>query len=64
MRNNARQAADVALKKLAAGAEEYGGNMKQYVEALMRKFDYDGDGIITFNELAEGVKRLNIFLSF
>jgi len=63
MRNNARQAAEIALKKLAAGAEEY-GNMKQYVEALMRKFDYDGDGIITFNELCEGVKRLNIFLSF
>jgi Ca2+-binding EF-hand superfamily protein len=59
---NAKEAADIALKKLAAGAEEY-GSMKEYVKALMRKFDYDGDGMITFDELAEGVKKLHINLS-
>ncbi len=48
---------------MAAGAEEYGGNMKEYVKALMRRFDYDGDGMITFEELAEGVKKLHINLS-
>lgn len=59
---HAREAADIALKKLAAGAEEY-SNMREYVNVLIRKFDYDNDGVITFTELAEGVKRLNIFLS-
>jgi Ca2+-binding EF-hand superfamily protein len=29
----------------------------------MRKLDQDGDGIITFNELCEGVKKLNIHLT-
>lgn len=38
--------------------------MKDYVNALMRKFDSDGDGIITFNELSEGVKKLQIYLSY
>lgn len=59
---HAREAADIAMKKLAAGSEEY-SNMREYVNALIRKFDYDNDGIITFTELCEGVKRLNIFLS-
>jgi Ca2+-binding EF-hand superfamily protein len=63
LRQNAKEAAEVALKKMAAGAEEYGGNMKEYVKALMRRFDYDGDGMITFEELAEGVKKLHINLS-
>ena len=37
--------------------------MKDYVNYLMRKLDQDGDGIITFNELCEGVKKLNIHLT-
>ena len=59
---HAREAADIALKKLAAGAEDY-GNMREYVIVLIRNFDYDQDGAITFTELCEGVKRMNIFLS-
>jgi Ca2+-binding EF-hand superfamily protein len=59
---HAHEGADIALKKLAAGAEEY-SNMREYVNVLIRKFDYDNDGVITFTELCEGVKRLNIFLS-
>jgi calcium-binding protein CML len=58
----AREAADIALKKLASGAEDY-GSMREYVAVLMRNFDYDNDGVITFNELCEGVKRLNVYLS-
>lgn len=59
---HAREAADIALKKLAAGAEDY-SNMREYVKVLMRNFDYDNDGVITFNELCDGVKRMNVFLT-
>ena len=37
--------------------------MKEYVNALMKKFDQDGDGMITFNELCDGLKKLNIHLT-
>ena len=59
---HAREVADIALKKLAAGAEEY-SNMREYVNVLIRNFDYDQDGAITFTELCEGVKRMNIVIS-
>lgn len=58
----AKESADVALKKLASGAEEH-GNMRDYVKFLMKRFDYDGDGLITFNELCEGIKSIHIFLT-
>ena len=50
------------MKKIASGAEEY-GSMREYINVLMKKFDEDGDGIITFTELCEGVKKLNIHLT-
>jgi Ca2+-binding EF-hand superfamily protein len=62
MHDFARQAAEVALKKLASGAEEY-SSMRDYCKALIRKFDYDNDGIITFKELCDGVKSMNIVLT-
>lgn len=37
--------------------------MRDYCNALIRKFDYDQDGIITFKELCDGVKQLNIVLT-
>jgi Ca2+-binding EF-hand superfamily protein len=58
----AKESAEVALKKLASGAEDY-GSMKDYVKFLIKRFDYDGDGIITFNELCEGIKSIHIFLT-
>lgn len=62
LRQNAKEAAEIALKKIAAGAEEY-GSMREYVNALMKKFDNDGDGLITFDELSNGLKKLNINLT-
>jgi Ca2+-binding EF-hand superfamily protein len=59
---HAREAADIALKKLAAGAEDY-NSMREYVNVLMRNFDYDNDGVVTFRELADGVKKMNIFMT-
>ncbi len=60
--SHANENADIALKKLAAGAEEH-GSMREYVKYLIKKFDYDGDGIITFNELCDGIRSLNINLT-
>ena len=60
--SHAYDVADIALKKLVAGAEEY-SNMREYVNSLIRKFQKDNNGIITFTELCEGLKRLNIFLT-
>ena len=37
--------------------------MREYVRFLIKKFDFDNDGIITFNELCDGIKALNIFLT-
>jgi Ca2+-binding EF-hand superfamily protein len=60
--NNANENADIALKKLASGAEEH-SSMKDYVKFLIKKFDFDSDGIITFNELCDGIHSLNINLT-
>lgn len=37
--------------------------MREYVRFLIKKFDFDNDGIITFNELCDGIRSLNIFLT-
>lgn len=57
-----KEAAVIALKKIALGASEF-ANMKEYVKHLMSKFDTDGDGVITFKELCDGMQRMNISLS-
>lgn len=62
LRQNAKEAAEIALKKIAAGAEEY-ESMREYVNFLMKKFDIDGDGSITFDELCQGLKKLNMNLT-
>jgi Ca2+-binding EF-hand superfamily protein len=56
-----KEEAETALKKIASGAADY-PSMNDYVKALMKKFDTDSDGVITFNELCEGIKQLSIFL--
>ena len=58
----AKEAADLALKKMASGAEDF-PNMKEYVKFLIRKFDENSDGIISFEELANGMKHLHIPLT-
>jgi Ca2+-binding EF-hand superfamily protein len=37
--------------------------MKDYCKHLIRKFDRDNDGIITFNELCDGLQKINISVS-
>jgi Ca2+-binding EF-hand superfamily protein len=37
--------------------------MKDYAKNLIRKLDRDNDGIITFQELCDGLSKLNISVS-
>ena len=37
--------------------------MRALSKRLIRKFDLDSDGIISFKELSNGLKSLNIFLT-
>ena len=37
--------------------------MREYAANLIRKFDRDSDGIITFQELCDGLGKLNIFVT-
>ena len=45
---------DKLIDKLAAGAKGF-SSMKEYTKNLIRKFDRDNDGIITFQELCDGL---------
>ena len=56
------QIVDQTLKKIASGAEDY-SNMKEYAKTLIKKFDRNGDCIISFKELYEGLKTMNIYLT-
>lgn len=37
--------------------------MKDYSKKLIKKFDRNSDGIISFKELVDGLKTMNIYLS-
>ena len=50
------------IKRLADGANSF-ASMRDYSKHLIRKFDRDGDGIITFQELCEGLVKINILIS-
>jgi Ca2+-binding EF-hand superfamily protein len=50
---------DAVIDKLAAGAKGF-PTIKDYARSLIKKFDRDNDGIITFQELCDGLQRLNI----
>lgn len=58
----AKESAEFALKKIASGAEDF-PNMREYIKFLIRKFDENSDGIISFEELANGMKHLHIHLT-
>jgi Ca2+-binding EF-hand superfamily protein len=53
---------DRVIDKLASGAKGF-ANMRDYARNLIKKFDSDNDGIITFKELCDGLGKLNITLS-
>jgi Ca2+-binding EF-hand superfamily protein len=41
---------DLTIKKIASGADE-GEDMRSYAKKLIRRFDLNKDGIISFQEL-------------
>ena len=55
-------AVDNVINKLALNAKSF-GSLKEYSRHLIRMFDRDNDGIITFTELCDGLLKLNILIS-
>lgn len=53
---------DQALRKIASGSDDY-PSMKDYVRVLMRSFDSDSDGYISFDELVSGLRSFKINLT-
>ncbi len=53
---------DQLLRKLASGADEF-PSMKDYVKTLMKQFDKNNDGLISFEELCEGLKFYKVNLN-
>jgi Ca2+-binding EF-hand superfamily protein len=53
---------DHIILKLAAQGNSF-GTMKEYAKSLIRKFDRDSDGIITFQELCDGLSKMNLNVS-
>jgi len=51
-----------ALRKIASGAEEF-SSMKEYVNELFKNFDLNFDGLISFEELVDGLSTINIHLT-
>lgn len=58
----AKESADLALRKIASGAEDF-PSMRDYVKFLIRKFDGNNDGNISFDELTNGLKSIHVILN-
>jgi Ca2+-binding EF-hand superfamily protein len=48
--------------KIASGAEGY-PSMRHYVRDLVKKFDNNSDGLLSVQEMIDGLRKMNIFLS-
>lgn len=53
---------DQLIQKLLEGSSKF-ASMKEYARHLIRKFDNNSDGIINFQELCEGLSRMNIIVT-
>jgi Ca2+-binding EF-hand superfamily protein len=51
-----------ALIKIVGGAEDP-TKLREYSKTLIRRFDIDSDGVISYRELVEGLKDMHIFLN-
>lgn len=51
-----------AIQKLAAGADTF-SSMKEYARYLIKRFDENQDGIISFRELVDGLISMGIHMS-
>jgi Ca2+-binding EF-hand superfamily protein len=50
------------VRKIASGSEDY-SSMREYVKVLFKNFDINLDGLISFEELVDGLRSLNINLT-
>lgn len=50
---------DMVINKLIAGGKSF-SNLRDYSKSLIRKWDRDNDGIITFTELCDGLAKMSI----
>ena len=50
---------DAALLKIKAGSSNY-KTLSDYCKALIKKFDTNKDGLVSYLELAEGLRELGI----
>jgi Ca2+-binding EF-hand superfamily protein len=53
---------DHVLRLIRKGVQKY-SSLREYVDVLMKKFDVNGDGMIGFDELAEGLKGIDVKIS-
>jgi Ca2+-binding EF-hand superfamily protein len=56
------EAVNTALKKIAAGSEG-SSSLREYVKDLVKKFDHNSDGLVSINELSEGLSKIHIYLN-
>jgi Ca2+-binding EF-hand superfamily protein len=61
-RTHASASVEGIVRKLAEGAAKF-PSMKDYARHLIRQFDRDNDGIITFTELCDGLLKLKIIVT-
>lgn len=54
-------AVDEAIKKIARAGDDF-VSMRDYARALIKRFDNNNDGIITFQELCNGLRTFDIDL--
>lgn len=60
--SNGSSSIDQIIAKLSDGAKSF-ASLRDYCKHLIRKFDRDNDGIITFTELCDGLAKLNMTVS-
>ena len=53
---------DEALKKLARSGDDY-LNLREYARVLIKRWDTNYDGAISFQELCDGMKAMDIHLA-
>ena len=56
------ESVNTALKKIAAGSEG-SSSLREYVKDLVKKFDHNSDGLVSINELSEGLSKIHIYLN-
>ena len=57
-----KETVELALKKIVSGASDF-SNLKDYSKMLIKRFDGNSDGLISFEELTDGLRKMKIYLN-